>query len=231
MVLCDRCGMGVIAEVPADLDRFYGSDYYGSEAAASVGYSDYEYMAEFGVAWAAALVGLLSHPGRILDIGSANGQFLRKLMPEYECFGIEVNLAAAEESHSYGIEVIARDIFDPKLLEEYSASFDVISALAVFEHVDDIRKAVEVAATLLKPTGLLLFELPLIETVTDDDVWFRSSLEHVWYPTRRGVESLFETANLRLVGKSKRSSTLARPTSESLTPYLSVPRPSSGLAS
>lgn len=195
--------MGVLAEVPADLDAFYGSDYYGSGADTLIGYSNYEYMAEFGVAWAAALVRLLSEPGRVLDIGSANGQFLRKLMPAYECFGIEVNASAAQESRSYGIKVIAHDIFDAKLVAQYRASFDVISALAVFEHVDNIRRAVEVAAALLKPNGLLLFELPLIDTATDDGVWFRSSLEHVWYPTERGVKSLFQAANLRLVGKEQ----------------------------
>jgi O-antigen biosynthesis protein len=203
VVLCEHCGMGVVAEVPTDLKAFYGNDYYGCRDNTAVGYIDYEVMAEFGVAWAAELVRLLSRPGRVLDIGSANGQFLRKLMPEYECFGIEVNPRMADQSRSYGVEVIADDVFDPRVLKKYSASFDVVSGLAVFEHTRDIRRAVETAAALLKPSGFLIFELPLVGTSVDDDVWFRSSLDHVWYPTKRGIAYLFDALELRLVGKEQ----------------------------
>jgi hypothetical protein len=109
--------------VPADLTAFYGSDYYSRGENAAVGYANYDVMAEFGVAWAAQLVRLLTSLGRVF----------------------EVNPQLASETRSHDIEVIADDIFDPGL-EEYSGSFDVVSGLAVFEHVRDIRRAVETAA-------------------------------------------------------------------------------------
>ena len=204
VVICDRCGMGVVAEVPSDLDAYYGDDYYASGQENTVtGYGDYAALAEHSVAWAAALVRLLTKPGRILDIGSADGHFLKKLMPEYECFGIEVNAKMADQSRAHGVEVIASDIFDPHLLANHAGSYDVVSALAVFEHTRDIRRAVEIAAALLTPDGLLIFEVPLVKGSVDDGMWFRTSLEHVWYPTERGIEYLFDSLGLPLVGKEQ----------------------------
>jgi glycosyltransferase involved in cell wall biosynthesis len=96
--------------------------------------------------------------------------------------------------------VVASDIFDPHLLAEQSGSFDVVTALAVFEHTKDIKRAVEIAAALVSESGVLLFEVPLVGTSVDDGVWFRSSLEHIWYPTEPGLTYLFDSLGLSLVG-------------------------------
>ena len=54
-----------------------------------------------------------------------------------------------------------------------------------------LKGAVEAALNLLQPDGILIFEVPLIRT--KDDVWFRSSLEHLHYPTDRSIQYLFNT--------------------------------------
>jgi O-antigen biosynthesis protein len=198
--MCDECGMGVVEKMPASLENYYTDDYYEDEVAPGIGYGDYAAVAEHGVAWAASLVRLLSKPGRILDIGSADGHLLRKL-PDYERFGIEVNRKMADIARSHGIEVIASDIFDPRVLDDYAASFDVISAIALFEHVKDIRRAVDIAARLLRDDGLLLFEVPLVAASGDDSIWFRTSLEHVWYPSERALVRLFELLDLPMTGR------------------------------
>ena len=100
--------MGV-ARDGARISALYGDAYYEGEPDPEVGYSEYSRTAEHSLAWAAALIRLLSKPGRILDIGSVDGHLLRKL-PEYELFGIEVNERMAERSRSNGVDVIARDI-------------------------------------------------------------------------------------------------------------------------
>src|SRR5262249_50857664 len=113
------------------------------------------------------------------------------------------NPGMADRSRVSGVEVLASDIYDPSLLEKHAGSFDVVTALAVFEHTRDIRRAVEIAAGLLREGGLLLFEVPLVGTEIDDGVWFRSSLEHVWYPTERAITYLFDSLNLPLVGAER----------------------------
>ena len=141
----------------------------------------------------ASLIRLLCPSGRVLDIGCVDGHLLKKLLPSHACYGIEVNAAMAALAAQAGINVIARDIFDSVVLERYSESFDLVSAVAVFEHVHDMGRAVEIALALLKPGGILLFEVPLISLQNPSDIWFSSSLEHIYYPFEESLHYLFET--------------------------------------
>jgi hypothetical protein len=52
------------------------------------------------------------------------------------------------------------------------------------------RACFEAAIRLLKPDGILVFEVPLIRA--PDDIWLRTSLEHIHYPTERSLRYLFE---------------------------------------
>ena len=191
----------MVSQHPSDLSLFYGDQYYHSEAQLDYGYQNYVATADNDVAWAACLIRLLVPSGRVLDIGCVDGHLLKKLLPSHDCYGIEVNAAMAALAVQAGIKLIASDIFDPAVLERYSGQFDLVSAVAVFEHVHDIRRAVEIALALLKPSGILLFEVPLISLENPSDIWFSSSLEHVYYPFQESLHYLFETIfRLPLIG-------------------------------
>jgi SAM-dependent methyltransferase len=199
VIRCVRCGHGTCAFLPDNPEAFYGGDYYSSDQ--DVGYSDYSLMAEHGVAWAAALIRLLQNGGRLLDIGCADGHLLAKLCDTFQCSGMEMNAQMAELCRRRGFPVIGADLQAPELLEKYRGSFDAVCAIAVFEHIVDFRGAVRVALDLLRPGGVLLFEVPLISASHPSDIWFRSSLEHIHYPTDEGLRRLFEESlQLRLVG-------------------------------
>jgi O-antigen biosynthesis protein len=202
MVLrCDECGMGVLERIPDDFLSVYGDGYYGN-AGADYGYQDYAYTAEHGVAWAAALVRLLRPAGgRVLDIGCADGHLLAKLGSGYELHGIEVNETMGRIAAQQGVSIIGRNLLDPTLVSIHEGTFDVITAVAVFEHLPDIRTGVEFALRLLKEDGVMIFEVPLISKQHDNQQWFRSSLEHFWYPSEEGLQRMFETElGVRLVG-------------------------------
>ena len=198
MVLrCTSCGMGVIETIPADLIALYGDDYYGvggpQRGDAGQGYEDYAYTAEHGTRWAAALVKLLRpRGGTVLDIGCADGYLLAKLAPNYGVFGIEVNAAMGEIAAGHGVQVLGRDLMDPAILEHHAGRFDVITAIALFEHLRDIRAGMQRALQLLRDDGVLLFEVPLMSATHDNAMWLRSSLEHVWYPSEPGLRRLVE---------------------------------------
>jgi glycosyltransferase involved in cell wall biosynthesis/SAM-dependent methyltransferase len=188
--------MGAISPIPDDLSLFYGDNYYGigGQNLSSVGYSDYSYTAEHGVSWAAALVKLLRPDGgRVLDVGCADGHLLAKLGPNYAVFGIEANEAAGRIATQHGVAVLGRDLLDAGIIRHYTHSFDVITAIAVFEHLRDIRSGLENVLHLLRDDGVLLFEVPLVSTTHDNTVWFNSSLEHVWYPSEQGLKWLVQT--------------------------------------
>jgi SAM-dependent methyltransferase len=201
VIICSVCGHGVVQHFTEDVKDLYGDDYFSSAKASGIGYEDYAYTAEHSVAWAAALVELLRPNGRILDVGCANGHLLRKLGPAYERFGIEPNARASEECHLAGISILASELPDDDLGRNYAQTFDLALAIAVFEHIPHFREAIEGAIDLLRPDGLLLFEVPLISEANPSDLWMSTSLEHIHYPTERSLEYLFhDVLGLRLAG-------------------------------
>jgi SAM-dependent methyltransferase len=193
--------MGVIDNPPASTEVFYQDSYYGHTSAEDLGYQDYASTAEHALLWARLLIEALTPSGgRILDVGCADGFLLRRLSGSYQRFGIEVNSSAAGQAAAGGVTVLARDIADPLMTSGACGSFDIITSLATFEHLLDLSGALGVCLGLLKPNGVLLFEVPLISDRRDSAGWFQSSYEHVYYPTPRGMERLLQRyADIRFV--------------------------------
>jgi SAM-dependent methyltransferase len=100
----------------------------------------------------------LKPSGRIsvLDLGCGKGHFLRYLReadPELDLYGIDI-----AENNSPGITFYRGDI----LKWEAGARFDIVTNLAVIEHLDNPRAFVGRVKALLNPDGILF-------TVTDND--------------------------------------------------------------
>ena len=193
VLMCKDCGMGVLEKFPIDPSVLYGDDYYlSSDIDSSAGYHDYDHISEHGVLWASEMLKAVQGYGRVLDVGCANAALLRSLGSHYETYGIEANSMAAAFAESSGVKIIGNDILDPALLKNYSGYFDAITAIAVFEHVTDFRGAIEASLKLLKRDGILIFEVPLISEISNNETWLTSSLEHLFYPTIKGIKHLFE---------------------------------------
>lgn len=186
---CQACTMGVVEHFPRDLSVLYGDSYYQSGAGGPSGYLSYEAMAAHGTMWAAQLVRLLQPGGgRVLDVGCADGYLLDRLDSTFEKVGIEVNTEMAAKCRTRSINVIGRDLLDSKLIEGHAGRFDVVTAIAVLEHLPDLRGGLEGIRRLLKPGGVAVVELPLLTDGPSDETWFSSSLEHVFYPTEAAIQ-------------------------------------------
>ncbi|WP_258874555.1 class I SAM-dependent methyltransferase [Cupriavidus taiwanensis] len=193
VLFCASCGMGMIENPPADTSVFYQDGYYGGTAHLEVGYADYAFTAEHALLWARLLVQALIGGGRVLDVGCADGFMLRGLGAAYETYGIEVNAHAAERARQGGVTIIGNDVLADLRRDEFRRHFDVITSIATFEHVLDLRGAFRACLEALKPEGVLIFEIPLMSQTRDNKDWLEGSYEHIYYPTVRGIETLLGT--------------------------------------
>lgn len=100
----------------------------------------------------------MRRPGRMLDVGCADGLFLR-VMQSYgwECIGVEPNQRMAEfGQRRWRLDVWHGDIFDVNDLE----SFDLITFWDVLEHTPSPRNALFHARKLLVSHGVLALNVP-----------------------------------------------------------------------
>ncbi len=189
VVFCKACGMGVLEHTPASTERFYADGYYGGakaqDAAPGTHYLAYDLTAEHTLLWARLMVeAMRPRGGRILDVGCANGFLLRRLEGRFQRFGIEVNAVAAAEAAANGVTIISSDVADPRVAGY--EQFHIVTALAVLEHVLDIRAAVAVCLDLLTPSGFLLYEVPLMSDTADDKDWVNGSTSTSTIPPLEG---------------------------------------------
>ena len=124
--------------------------------------------------------------GRLLEIGSGFGGVawalgqLRSLKP----FAIELDPAACLFQEALGVQVI--DAADVGATAQEEALFDVVLLSHVLEHVTDPHKLLAQAFSMVKPTGVVLVEVPHGHFVFD------GGLEHPFVYTRRSLNRLIQ---------------------------------------
>ena len=101
--------------------------------------------------------------GKILDVGSATGQFLDTCRTDgWETSGIELNDYERKISQKKG-----HIVFDKKIEADYLPNnhFDVVSILEVLEHVYSPVKVVKSINRILKKNGILVIIVPNVESL------------------------------------------------------------------
>lgn len=133
---------------PKDLENFYPGNYLPHQTDYPLKYYHQE-----------ALKFVTSQAGKVLDIGCANGVFLREMKKRnWEVFGVETNQSAAESCQSsFGRDhIFASPLTKLNLLPN---SFDLITLFQVLEHLPDPKKHLELCYQLLKKDGLLIIDV------------------------------------------------------------------------
>lgn len=96
--------------------------------------------------------------GRLLDVGCATGRFLQQMAAVgWRVSGIELDAEAAAKARMVTADV---RLGDPADLSLPRASFDLITAFHVVEHLPDPCRAVGNMLEWLSPGGLLVIEVP-----------------------------------------------------------------------
>ncbi len=162
---------------------------------------------------------------RLLDIGAAEGRSLAYVatrLGDGRYIGVEYSdeLRASACSLASNIELIPGDAMKlPASIA--SGSLDVVSLLALLEHVDDPQEAVREAARVLRPGGLIVASTP---NPTWDVVAGRLGLvkddHHVERIDLHRLVNLFEGAGLEIVDSGR---FMWAPVAS--LPYLKIPVP------
>jgi SAM-dependent methyltransferase len=96
--------------------------------------------------------------GRLLDVGCATGRFLQQMAAVgWEVSGIEFDAEAAATARAVTERIVVGDPVDASFA---TASFDVVTAFHVVEHLPEPRRALECMLRWLAPGGLLIIEVP-----------------------------------------------------------------------
>ena len=121
-------------------------------------------------------------PNRLLDLGCGNGKFL-SMVSARERIGYEIGGSLNSPSLEYRI-VTGDFLSDIGQSDFTQASFDVVTAWDVFEHLPELGRYVGAIAKLLASKGYLFVTLPNADSLIarlSGPRWNMILLEHLWY--------------------------------------------------
>lgn len=101
--------------------------------------------------------------GKLLDVGSGNGKFL-KIMKDagFDIVGVEPSCSAAKVSQeNFGIMPINKDLPEADL---GSRKFDVVTLWHVLEHVEDLNNYIVKIKNIVEDDGVLIVAVPNIDS-------------------------------------------------------------------
>ena len=146
---CGGCGTLYLADVPADLERYYPPDYYPLGA----GDATQTELAKV------ALLGRFAAPGTVVEIGPGGGGFAAAaLRAGYDVRAIEIDERACRHLRSLGVETVHSG--EPHRALEAMAPSRAIVLWHVFEHLAEPLQLLRAAATTLEDGGVLLIAVP-----------------------------------------------------------------------
>jgi len=148
---------------------------------------------------------------KMIDVGCASGEF------PYAASLLGYDVVAFEPSRH--LSAIGRDRYQidirssPFNKEEFPPnSINIITLWDVLEHVDSPQELLSEIVTVLKPNGLLILNLPMIDTATARIARFKWPFYlhvHLYYFTKKSIRNYLEQLNLQIVYQKSYSQTLS----------------------
>lgn len=215
---CPRCLLGWWDWPTFDSTAFYDEAYFQS-ADVSKGYNDYAAL-EPAIRFTAKLrlraidrvlltsaargrpvLGDLSGPRRLLDVGCGTGCFLDVgRAAGWSVEGVEVSPWAADRAAQRGLRVACTPI---EQVGELPRKFDVVTLWDVIEHLSDPLRALRSLAGVLEPRGLLVLSTGDITALCgrlSGARWHLFNLpEHLFFFSPLALRRLLARAGMRVV--------------------------------
>ncbi|WP_166741716.1 class I SAM-dependent methyltransferase [Cumulibacter soli] len=143
-------------------------------------------------------------PGRLLDVGCGLGLFLESMSAEFDLWGLDVSEYAIARCR----QRLPAATFDCGSLSDgirFSVKFDVVTAINVFEHLQDPARAADAVRSRMTTGGLLITHLPTIGNRLQRAL-YRGSYDqdptHIYRPSGTAFTELISAAGFRCVASA-----------------------------
>ena len=134
--------------------------------------------------------------GALLDVGAAGGYLVRKANEAgFDATGVEISDHAVAVANDVVPGMVQRGTIQTIDLEP--ASLDVVTLFDVLEHIPEPSEALQRLARWLKPRGWIAVTTPDVDSLSARwmaGLWPHYKEEHLFYPSRRGLRLLLESA-------------------------------------
>jgi len=223
--VCANCASAYITKFPDDISQYYEDYYSFGEETLSVDDSKWKsltvdiysrlivrtglsflvrsffrcpsaWQMQFLTPNLQAFLFIGAKPGvRILDVGSGSGQFVR-LMRRF-------GYTTATGIDPFLKELPGHDYVRRGDINGTSGVYDILIFNHTLEHMPDPEAALNTSARLLSPDGVLLIQIPNLESrefsrFKEHWCWLHAPF-HFAIPSRRGVELLADRSGFRVV--------------------------------
>jgi len=214
VVRCHSCGLVRQAMRPRAANGLYDSRYYAVDDPKG-GYANYFLDAEINALTfrgRARAIGIRTgRRGRLLDVGSALGDFLIAASHAgWRAEGVEISSYAAAHARKRGATVHLGTL---ESLALPARSYEVVTLYDTIEHLQDPAAALREARRLLVPGGLIHIVTPNVAGIQARVLgrrWYHYKPgEHLYYFAPPTLRRLVEAAGLTWLGWERAASYLA----------------------
>lgn len=162
LVQCSECGLVYVnpRPNPQELQGYYSKEYYESNWSV-VGELDSRLFLDLNRR--IEYVGRYKKSGRVLDVGCGSGDFLGEMKAiGWDVYGVDASRSACDRAVAkIGTNIYCGSLDDCHFVGEF---FDVVTMWHVLEHVDDPNATIKEIGRILKNDGLLILEVPNIDS-------------------------------------------------------------------
>jgi len=130
--------------------------------------------------------------GRLLDVGCGLGLFLETMRREFELYGIDLSPYAVGQAGRRlpGARLAVGSLTDGL---PFDTTFDVVTAINIFEHLEEPDAGLDAVRAALRPGGLLVAHLPTIGNRLQARLYagsYAADPTHVYRPSGRQFSAL-----------------------------------------
>lgn len=179
------------------LKTYYSEEYFtGSEKRA--GYADYfsdQQATRLNARNYLKLIGQFKDKGRLLDVGCAMGIFLEEALHNYQVQGIDPSAYAISQVRKKFRHRVKQASLSSFRFKENS--FDVITLLDVFEHLDNPRKNLKKLRSMLKLGGIIVINTgdanSLLAKIQKDNWHYFIPPQHLYFFSKSNLLTLLQS--------------------------------------